>query len=145
MLTGPCGSFLQVVVDVGVALAPGATDDGVHPVGVSGSEEMSVGSQHLVGELLERRDVVHDPEAATVGGDDQIVEVLLHHHVVDRGVGQVVLKGQPVPAVVERNVDGVLGAQVEQPLPHRVFVDPVHVAEDADRGRSEPMDVQLWP
>ena len=45
-----------------------------------------------------------------------------------RGGGQVVLKRLPVVAVVERHVDGVLGADVEQALPLRVFDDDLRVA-----------------
>ena len=76
---------------------------------------MSALSQHRIGELLERGDVVHDPEAPAVGRDHQIVEMLLHHDPGHRGMRKIALQRQPVLAGVERDVDGVLGAEVEQP------------------------------
>ena len=85
--------------------------------------------RHLGGELLQRGDVVQDPEAPPVGGNHQIVEVLLDRDVVDRRMRQVALERLPQLAIIERDVERVLGAQVEEPAPNRIFLDPVGIAE----------------
>ena len=62
--------------------------------------------------LTQRRDVVHDVEPAAVRRDDEIA--VLDGDVVDRRVRQVLPQRLPFRAVVERNVDAVLGAQIQQ-------------------------------
>ena len=59
-------------------------------------EEMRRLCRHVGRQLAERRYVVQDPEAATVRGDHQVAEVLLHGDPVDRRVRQVVLQRLPV-------------------------------------------------
>ncbi len=117
----------------GVVVCGGWCGDGPEAPGLPDREEMGRLAQHLRGHLLERGDVVHDPEAAPVGRDHQVVEPLLHHDAGDRGVGQVGLKREPPVAGVERDVDGVLGAQVEQPGTHRIFGNRPGVAQPALR------------
>ena len=57
--------------------------------------------------LLERRDVFHDVEAAAVGGEHQVVVLLLHHNPGDGRVRQAALQGLPRLAVVHRVVERV--------------------------------------
>ena len=56
------------------------------------------------------------PEAAPVGGEHQVVKVLLNGHSVDGGMGEIHLEGLPISAVVEGNVESVFRAQVKQPF-----------------------------
>ena len=62
--------------------------------------------------LPERRDVVHHVEAAPVGRDDEVA--LFNRDVVHRRVGQVLAQRLPFRPVVERDVDAVLGAEIQQ-------------------------------
>ena len=78
-------------------------------------------------------EVVHDPEAAAVRRDHEVVEVLLHHDARHRRVRQVVLQRLPQLAVIERDVDRVLGADVEHAATLRVLVDDLRVAQHALR------------
>src|SRR5260370_30484683 len=99
------------------------------------TEQKRLGIERLWRDLAQRRNVVQDPEAAPVGRDREIAEVLLHGQPVDRRVRQVVLKREPLDPVVERHVKRVLGAKVEQPLPHRILPDAVRVVHWAARKR----------
>ncbi len=65
--------------------------------------------------------------------DDQIVAVDLE--VAHRRHRQVQLQRLPVVAVVERHERRALGAGEQQPAPHRIFLDDVHVAA-APAGRA---------
>ena len=71
--------------------------------------------------LPQRLDVVEDPETAAVRPQDDIA--VLHHQVADRRIRQVLLQSRPAIAVVQRHIDAVLGAEEQEPLPHRVFAD----------------------
>ena len=106
-------------VDVG-GLGAGAI---VEAVRVAGLEEVNVGRGHGVGHLLERRDVVHDPEAAPVRSDDQVIEMLLHDEAVHGRRREVVPEQLPCVAVVERDVDAVLGPQEDESVTDGVLVD----------------------
>src|SRR3954469_25722246 len=63
-------------------------------------EQMGGTRFHGVGHLLERRDVVHDVEAAAVCRDDQVA--LLEREIVHRHVRQIETKRLPARAVVGR-------------------------------------------
>src|SRR5579864_2022043 len=89
--------------------------------------------RRLAVEAPQRRHVVEDPEAAAVGGQHQVAEALLHGDAVDRGVGQAARQRLPAPAVVERDVEAVLGAQVEEAAPRRVLAQGMDVGERAAR------------
>ncbi len=71
--------------------------------------------------LIQRRDVIQHPERATVGSGDQVGA--LHDQIVNRADRQVALERLPVLAVVERDVDTLLGPGVEQPLLVGIFAD----------------------
>ena len=68
--------------------------------------------RHLIVQLMQRRQVVENPEAAALRREHQIL--VRHLDVGDRRDGQVQLEGLPVRAVVERDVHAELGAGVEQ-------------------------------
>src|ERR1051326_1462666 len=91
-------------------------------------EEMCVAGQHLRRELLERRDVVHDPERPAVRGDDEIA--LLEREIVDRHDRQIELQLLPVGAVVGREPHAALGPRDEQTTPLRILA---HDARELSR------------
>ena len=76
-------------------------------------EEMRGARLHRVVHLLERRDVVHDVEAAAVRRDDQIA--LLEREIVHRHERQVETQRLPVRAVIRREPHAALRAGDEQP------------------------------
>ena len=106
---------------------------GAEAVRHAGLEQVGVGSQDVVAQLLQRRDVIQDPKAAAVRTDNEIVEVLLNREPVHRCVRQVVLQRQPVAPVVERDIESVLCAGIEHPLPRGIFPNNVHVGKHASR------------
>ena len=98
-------------------------------------EEMHVRRENFRRELLKRRDVVKDPEAAAVRPQHQVVEMLLDNHPVYGRVGQVRVQEEPGGAVVERDEQGVVGSQVEQAFTHRVLLYDAGIdAEGVARG-----------
>ena len=109
----------QVVVQqhaAGVVLAGSFGDGGraraLQPVAGRGPEQVGPAGRHGRRELVQGRDVVNQPEAPALGGGNQLV-VLAGE--VRHGHGrQVQLEGLPARAVVERHVEAVLGAAVEQ-------------------------------
>src|SRR5258706_4503271 len=86
-----------------------------------------------VRELLERAEVIEEVEAAPVRRDDEVVEALLQGEPRDRRVRELRLEGFPLPAVVERDVERVLGPREEEALPERVLLQNVRVAHRALR------------
>jgi len=80
-------------------------------------------------ELLQRRQIVQNPEAASVGGDHEIIEVLLNHHAVDGRMGQVLLQRLPVIAFVKGDIQRVLGAEIQQAAPNGILANDVRVTE----------------
>src|SRR5438067_3077380 len=82
----------------------------------------------VVTELLEWCEVVEDPKAASVGADDEIFEVILHQDPMDRRMRQIVLQRLPRVAIIERNIERVLGPGVKQPFSNGVFLDRIGVA-----------------
>ncbi len=77
-------------------------------------EELRVRARHLVRQLVQRREVVEDPEGASLRRDEQVA--VLHPHVGDRDDREVELERRPVRAVIERDVHPELGPGVQQPL-----------------------------
>ena len=62
---------------------------------------MRIGGQDFRRQLLERRDVVQDPESAPVGRQREVVEALLHGDPIDGSVRQTALQRLPVLSIVE--------------------------------------------
>ena len=100
---------------------------------------------HLRRELLQRREVVEDEEAASVGRDDEVVEMLLDDQAVHRRVRHAELHRLPVIAVVERHVQRVLGAEVQQAAPDRIFADDVRVAQRCSCGMPVTISFHVLP
>ncbi len=90
---------------------------------------MDIRFEDFVRKLLQRRDIIHYPESAAVGADHQVVEMLLDDHVMDRRMRKVVLNRKPVLPIIKRDINGILRSHEKQSLPHRVFMDPVAIAE----------------
>src|SRR6185312_10665787 len=111
----------QVEVDVGAVgrvlsdharagLAQASVADAAETVGGARGIEHLRGAAGLVG--AQGGNVVHDPVAAAVGRDHQVVEVRLHGDPVHRRCGHVVVQFGPVAAIVPTDVDRVVRAQV---------------------------------
>ena len=133
--------ILQIIIDIRFGNGARSAGDAVQPVGRPWLEEMNGRLGDRVGELLQGRNIVHDPESPAVGRDHEVVEMRLDDHVMDGSIGQVVLERQPVFPIIERDIDRVLGAQVKEPPADRVLVNPMAVAEDAlgnSRGQRDP-------
>ena len=101
------------------------------PLGVvdrCGANREQVGrrGQHLGRQFFEQRDVSHDPHAASVRPEDEIVLSWMYDDVVDRYSREVVLEAHPVLSAVYGEVHPDLVPQ-EQEIPGlRVFSDDVH-------------------
>ena len=117
----------------GIAVRNRRRRDWTEAVGVAWREEVGRGGRHVAGGLLQGRQVVQNPEAASVGADHQVVEALLHHDPGHGRGGQVLLQRLPAVPRVERDVDCVLGAGVEHPGPLRVLHHDLGVAQHAGR------------
>src|SRR5215472_17298157 len=94
---------------------------------------MRVRRQNLWRHLLERRDVVQNPKAATVGCKRQVMKPLLYGDPIDRSVRKSTLQRLPVLAIVKRNVQTILCSQVELRLARRVFANAMDVTQHAVR------------
>ena len=71
-----------------------------HSVADAVLEQVRLGLLHVRRHLLQRRDVVHDPEAAAVRGRDEVALARMHLQVVHGDRRQVVV--QPAPASARR-------------------------------------------
>jgi hypothetical protein len=91
-------------------------------------KQVGVGFLDLFRVLLKRCDVVEDPKAAAIGTQNQVVEVLLDGDPVHGYVRQIVLEGLPLATIVERYIDGVFRAGVEQALAYRILANTVSIA-----------------
>src|SRR3970282_2540198 len=87
------------------------------PVSRARSEEMELRALDRVIDLLQRRDVVEDPERAARGRDDQVVRLLVDPEVRHRRHRKVELERVPALAVVARDEDPELRSHVEQASP----------------------------
>src|SRR5437660_11678609 len=75
--------------------------------------------------LAQGRDVVEDPERASVGGHYEVI--ILDHQIVNWRVWQIQLQGLPVCAIVEGNVDAGFRASIEHLLLAGILSDSMHV------------------
>ena len=97
----------------------------MHAIGEPGLEQISISRESLVVELTQWGDVVENPEAATVGGNGEVV--IFHHDIAHRRCGQVQTERLPVIAVVEGYVDGAFGSGEEHALTFRVLANGIDV------------------
>ncbi len=89
-------------------------------------EEVRVGGEHRGRELLERPDVVQDPDAASVRAGDQVVVARVDDEVVDGHGGQSVHEPVPGASAVERREQRELGAGEQQIGILQILLDDVH-------------------
>src|SRR5262249_16912515 len=95
---------------------------------------LGLNKNHILGKRLrsqgtQGRDVVHDPDAATVRADHQIMIPGMYAQVHDRNVRQFTsLILGPLLAAVERDPEAKLRAQEEQIAIDRVFLNDMRVA-----------------
>ena len=82
----------------------------------------------FVRELLQRGDVIHDPDAASVCPDDQVVLARLHEQIIDPDGRQA--GGEPFPLApgVHRDEKPEFGSNEQQVRIAGVFLDDVDVA-----------------
>jgi hypothetical protein len=102
-------------------------------VGRTGPEEMVLLEFGRSIELLKWREVVQDPNPPTVGAHDQIIKMRLDSEPMHRCTRQVPLERLPIDSVVQRNIDPVFGAGIQEPSSVRVFPNHVDIAEHGPR------------
>src|SRR5215468_990020 len=90
---------------------------------------MRVGGERLLVQLLQRSDVVNDPNAAPVRGRDQVVVARVDQQVVHTHGRQTGHELFPLGAAIDRNEDAELGSDKEQVLVLRVLADDVNVTD----------------
>ena len=108
---------------------------GTQPEGRGGLEQPRLAGPVGGPDLAQGAESVQDPEAAPVGGDDEVVAVDLE--VAHGDARQVELQRLPVVAVVERDVHAELGGGVQQAPPRRVLADRVDEVAVADAGHDQ--------
>jgi hypothetical protein len=100
-----------------VALAltgsPICKDVGQDAVGGTRLEEQDAVCIQIILELTQGRQIIHDPEGAALGSDDQIA--LFDLHVINRCHREVSLPPYPRTAVIQRDTEAGLAAGVDEP------------------------------
>ena len=87
----------------------------------------------------ERRDVVDDPDPASVRREDEVVVARMDLEVADRDVGEVpALELRPRGAAVRRDPEAELGPEEKERRVDRVFLDHVRVSADPVLGPGDP-------
>ncbi len=76
-------------------------------------------------ELTERRQIVQDPERATMCRNDKVV--VFYNEIMDRCYRQIQLQWLPTGAVIERNKNAKLGSGVKQTFALGIFTHGVYV------------------
>src|SRR2546429_8400310 len=95
------------------------------------SKQMRAGLGNLGPPLPQRRDVIQNPERASVRGNNQIIS--MNRQVAHGGVREVEFERLPVIAVVEGNVDGPFRARKQQSLSPGIFAYDVARASVGNR------------
>ena len=72
-----------------------------HTVGMAGFKQVHGCQGNLWGQLMQRCNIIQNPECPAVGCHHQVFFPRLHHQVVNGGVGQIALQRLPVCAIVE--------------------------------------------
>ena len=83
----------------------------IQTVRVAGLKQMHGLRFDLLIELVQRRDVIQNPEGPPLGGCDQII--VMHPQIRDRNLGKVQLQWLPLAAVIEGNVHARFGSGVQ--------------------------------
>ena len=100
------------------------------PVGVRRLVEVGVRPGHFVRQLPQRREVVQDPEGASLGGDHEVAVMDLE--VGDGRHRQVELERLPPDSVVERDIHPVFRAGEQEALSLRILPDRANEVTRAD-------------
>ena len=110
----------------------------LHPDCGARREQVGTGHRDLVGQLVQRRQVVENPERPALRAQHEVLPRELD--VRDGGGRQVELQRLPVPAIVERHAHPELGAGVEQPRAVGIFAHHARrlVGSDAVGAVGEP-------
>ena len=75
-------------------------------------EQMDFGIQRFLRHLLQRRDVIHDPEAPAIRSHYQIAEMFLDRQPVDWSMGKIGLQRHPFFSIIKRDVKRVFRPEV---------------------------------
>src|SRR4029077_9116762 len=100
---------------------------------VAWCKQMRLGRADLRRELLERSNVIQNPEAAPVSGHREVVEPLLNGQPVDWRVRKPGLQRLPILPVVKGNVEPTLRAQIEESLTDGIFTHAVSIVQHVVR------------
>ena len=84
-------------------------------------EQMRVAGRHCRRELLQRVELIENPEAARMRAQHQRVVACLNRDVVERHQRHVVAQWQPLPTGIGRNEHAELGGEVQQFCIARIF------------------------
>ena len=100
--------------------------------------ERHVLRQHVVRERAQRRQVVDDPDAASVRRQHQIAVARMdleisHRHARELAAAEL----RPVPAAVEGDEESQLGSEEEQVLLQRVLLDHVRITAQGSGGTAD--------
>jgi hypothetical protein len=94
-----------------------------------GRKEMDTGFENFWRKLLERCDIIHNPETASIGSYNQVVKMILDNHPVNWRMRKIGLKRNPTSTVVKGYVNRIFCPQIKQAFLHRVFTDAMSIAE----------------
>src|SRR5690349_4163746 len=84
-------------------------------------EQVDRSTTYFVIQLAQRRNIIEHPAGTPVGGDNEIA--VLDDKIMNGNGWQVQLKGLPVCAIVEGNMNARLCSREKQPTAARVFAD----------------------
>src|SRR5258707_12111022 len=105
----------------------------------SSGEERDFLRQNVAGERSEWREVVDNPDPATVGSDHQILLPRMNLQIPNRYAGEVSsFEFRPALARVDRNPEAKLGPHKEEVRLQNVLLDYVCVTSDALLGSDDP-------
>jgi len=90
-------------------------------IGCPWSKKVDIGFKNFGSKLLERCNIIQNPETPAIGGNDQVVKMFLDGKPVDWGMREVILQRKPIFTIIERHIQSILCTQVEQTLPHWIF------------------------
>src|ERR1700761_1152655 len=86
-------------------------------------EKVSIGRQHLVRQLLERGEIVENPDRSAMCSDDQIVLARMNLQVKHRNSREIVLELLPILATIKGDKQTKLRSGKQQVLIAKVFHD----------------------
>src|SRR6266508_615755 len=103
--------------------------DVLEPVRSPRSEQVCARRGDCRRQVLERTQVIQNPEATSIRRNHEIVERILDHESVYWRVGQIHLQRLPAIAVVDRHAQRVLRSEIKTPAPNRILANNVSIAQ----------------